>query len=100
MDLGKRQRRKVVYNEAELGRARASASESSSSDESEFEGDEAGEDEEGSGSGVSLVTEEGTDGKKVLRPTAHLHMLAFQTYTMLVAHYRCPCRKRILLCCI
>ncbi|BDA49984.1 Chromodomain-helicase-DNA-binding protein 6 [Coccomyxa sp. Obi] len=69
VDLGKRQRRKVVYNEAELGRARASASESSSSDESEFEGDEAAEDEDGSGSGVSLVTEEGTEGKKRRRRT-------------------------------
>ncbi len=74
VDLGKRQRRKVVYNEAELGRARASNTESSSSDESEFEGDEAAEDEDGSASGVSLVNEEGAEGKKVLRPTARLLM--------------------------
>lgn len=87
MDLGKRQRRKVVYNEAELGRARASPSESSSSDASEFEGDEAAEDEDGSGSGVSLVTEEGTEGKKVLRPPAHLHIYPLKLYTIPVAQF-------------
>lgn len=63
VDLGKRQRRKVVYNEAQLGRNKSSSEGSSSG--SEFDADE-GADEDGSGSGdASLITEEGTDGKQV-----------------------------------
>ena len=68
MDLGKRQRRKVVYNEVELGRAKASDGSSSSSSGSEFEADDAADDEDedgsGDGSGSGLV-EEGADGKRV-----------------------------------
>lgn len=68
VDLGKRQRRKVVYNEVELGRAKASDGSSSSSSGSEFEADDAADDEDedgsGDGSGSGLV-EEGADGKRV-----------------------------------
>ncbi len=66
VDLGKRQRRKVVYNEVELGRAKASDGSSSSSSGSEFEAEEAADDEDedasGDGSGAG---EEGADGKRV-----------------------------------
>ena len=72
VDLGKRQRRKVVYNEVELGRAKASDGSSSSSSGSEFEADDAAEaeDEDGSGSGSGVV-EEGVEGKRVRTPNPH-----------------------------
>ena len=77
-DLGKRQRKKVSYNEAAQARDRAT-----STSDSEYEGSEAAEEEDdeddgedASGSGRDV---EGTEGKKVTRPGLFLPRQALQT---------------------
>ena len=65
MDLGKRQRKKISYNEANLARERHISTSDSEYHGSEADGNEDDEDGSGTGTHTKDIEAEGEEGKKV-----------------------------------
>ena len=65
VDLGKRQRKKISYNEANLARDRHISTSDSEYHGSEADGNEDDEDGSGTGTHTKDIEAEGEDGKKV-----------------------------------
>ena len=72
VDLGKRQRKKISYNEANLARDRHISTSDSEYHGSEADGNEDDEDGSGTGTHTKDIEAEGEDGKKVsVTPLLH-----------------------------